>query len=80
MFDKDVDLEAMPTSIFLNDDDDDESVYSRTAPPARAPMADRLSVWLVRDSVTSVSVDLEFPARQLNCGIQLLAETVLDNL
>ena len=24
MFDKDVDLEAMPTSIFLNDDDDDD--------------------------------------------------------
>jgi len=24
VFDKDVDLEAMPTSIFLNDDDDDD--------------------------------------------------------
>jgi len=27
---KDVDLEAMPTSIFLNDDDDKQSMFSRT--------------------------------------------------
>ena len=30
MFVKDVDLEAMPTSIFLNDDDDDDDCMLRT--------------------------------------------------
>ena len=43
---------------------------SRTAPPARASMADGLSVWLLRRS--------GIPCRTA-CGIRLLAGTVSDN-